>query len=137
MPHIVVKLDEADIDAIAHRVASLLSVPALTTESNPPTLQFPGAVGETGSPREPEAPVDPWSAQPAPSVVSAPVQPQPSAPTASPPGDGPPSCAHGPMKYVPPGIYKSGPHTGQPRGYFWACSTPQGAPDKCKSVFPA
>jgi hypothetical protein len=32
-------------------------------------------------------------------------------------------CAHGPMKYIATGRY----------GPFWACPTPQGAPDKCKS----
>jgi hypothetical protein len=35
-----------------------------------------------------------------------------------------PRCAHGEMKYIANGRY----------GPFYACPTPQGAPDKCKSV---
>lgn len=35
----------------------------------------------------------------------------------------PPSCAHGPMKWVPPGVSKT---SGKPYSGFWGCQAPQG-----------
>jgi hypothetical protein len=44
-------------------------------------------------------------------------------PSAFQPGGQAQQCAHGTMKYIANGRY----------GPFWACPTPQNAPDKCKS----
>lgn len=49
-----------------------------------------------------------------------------------PPGeDGPPSCAHGPMRYVAAGTSKA---TGKPYGAFYGCTARRDDPTRCKSV---
>ena len=85
------------------------------------------AVGPVQTVPQPQA--APFVQQPpaaAPPVQFATQQAQP----AGPPGTEQPVCAHGPKKWVPPGISKSGARAGQPYNGFWACNGPQG--QKCK-----
>jgi hypothetical protein len=50
-----------------------------------------------------------------------------------PPGDeqGPPTCAHGPMRYVKAGTSNA---TGKPYNAFYGCQADRNDPNRCKSV---
>lgn len=52
-------------------------------------------------------------------------------PDEEPPGtDGPPVCAHGPMRYVPPGTSRNG----KPYSAFYGCTADRNDPNRCKTV---
>lgn len=44
--------------------------------------------------------------------------------------DAPPTCAHGPMRYIPAGTSR----TGRPYKAFYACTADRNDPNRCKSV---
>jgi hypothetical protein len=74
---------------------------------------------------------DPLATKPAP---PAPVRPAAHnygpAPASNAPMGAPPSCIHGPMRYVKGGVAKA---TGKGFPPFWSCIMPKG-PEQCKSV---
>lgn len=139
--YIPLKLSEADIDAIAERIAARLggapaAPPAMTMAAAPVPVAQPVPQAVAAAPPDD----DPWlSAQPAtqaPPPVAAQPAPTPvaTAATPTPQASGKPQCKHGEMRYVPAGVAKSGPRAGQPYDPFWACPAPRGAPDKCPTV---
>jgi len=136
-----VSLSDESVEALAQRLAQLLGAPPVT-QSNPPAAQTPqpAASPESGEP------ADPWQNQQAQQYQPQPQQYQQQAPPpqqyqqAPPAQQGQqynaqvPTCAHGPMRYVPGGTIKSGPRAGQSYPPFYGCQLPKGAPGKCASV---
>ena len=135
---LTVSLSDESINNIAEAVIRRIQAigGAAATQSNPPVAQTPQPAEPSGF--QPQA--DPWTnpapAQAAPQATQpAPQSPaqqyQPPAPQQPQQAVQTPTCAHGPMRYVPAGFSQS---TGRAYGAFWGCPAPRGAPDKCKSV---
>lgn len=118
---LTVSLDDASIEAVAQRVVQLWGNPQPAPQAAPATPPAQPAA-PPAAPPQPQA--DPWApgAQPQPPAAPA----APAAPTTA-----APTCAHGPMRYVPAGFAQS---TGRAYAAFWGCPQPKGAPDKCRSV---
>lgn len=115
---LTVGLDDAAIEKIAQRVAQLVggSQPGYQPVTSAPAVQA------TQSAQTPQQESDPWlDSQPPQQPVSQPQQAQQSGP----------QCQHGAMRYVPAGFSQG---SGKAYRAFWACPTPRGAQDKCKSV---
>ena len=139
-------LEITDVQMMAF-AAALRPLVALS-ELNPTVVQPPAPAAPQGPPQAPpqvQQP-DPWNPANAPNAAPQPQAPagsyappampqyQPPQPPATPQAVGnatPPSCVHGPMRYVPSGFSKS---TGRAYSAFWGCPAPQGAADKCRSA---
>lgn len=135
---LTVSLSDDSIEALANAVARLIrnqiqpgNYPA--AESNPPSSEThrtrSDQVPQQGGDSWGETPVDDggWpqggqSAQP-------PQQSQP--PQQNQQQGGPKFCQHGEMRLVPAGFSQS---SGKAYKAFYACPTPRGATDKCKSI---
>ena len=112
-----IDLNDATIEKLADAVARRLGSQTVT-QSNPPSAETPSG-GNAGL--QPGV-ADPWgTTQPQQQPVQQPAQ-QPSAAG--------PSCAHGPMRFVPAGFSKS---TGKAYQAFWGCPASRGQA-QCRSV---
>lgn len=110
MPTIFVPIEVSEEEVARLSLASQ----GMVTGSNPPSSQPPQSAEAPASQSE----ADPWeTATPTPPVQTGVSQT--------------PRCAHGEMRYVPAGVSQ---RTNRAYKAFWACDTPQGTPNKCKSV---
>ena len=137
---LTVSLSDESIDRIVTALHARIQHPQTVTQSEPPSPNFSQSAEPSGFQQQPDPwqngssipPAQPQMYQPTPSSQ---VQPQYQQPQGPPPAvqQGPPDryCAHGKMRYVPAGTYKSGPRMGQPRGAFYGCPTERGTPGQC------
>ena len=92
--------------------------PGAQAVPTPPAVQ--------AAPQWPQQPTGPTSNAQAQGWGAAAPPAQPPAQPAGGPPPGQPSCAHGPTRWVPPGITKTGARAGQQYPGFWSCPAPQG-----------
>lgn len=119
-----VSLSDESIQGIAREVWRMVG-DKLATESNPPSAQTPQPAASPASAEQ----GDPWQNQ-APPPQSQGSQPQPYQQSQQQNAQVP-TCAHGPMRYVPAGVSQS---TGRAYPAFYGCQLPRGAQGKCQSV---
>ena len=149
---LTVSLSDESMEALAELIYArlqnggmVMNAGRVVTQSEPPSPNFPQSAEPSGFQAQP----DPWQN----GAGAPPVQQPQLSPTAQvmtgyqappqqyqgpPPAvqQGPPDryCTHGKMRYVPAGVYQSGPRTGQPRAAFYGCSLQRGDPNQCKPV---
>lgn len=128
---LTVGLDEATIETLAKKVASLLSDGNWpTTQSNPPSPETRRTQSAPVQNTDPEG----WD-KPDSVPASRPDSQPDSAPDSAPADAGPPAvrsprCNHGEMRYVKAGYSKNG---NRPYPAFYGCSAPKGE-QQCQSI---
>ena len=131
---LTVSLSDESIGRLAMHIASLLKAPVPTTDSNPPSPEFPQSAEPSGFSQQP----DPWQNRVGtpPSQQNYPQQapPQQQYQQGSPPAvqQGPPQrfCPHGEMRFVPAGTNSQG----KSYNAVYGCTLQRGDPNQCKPV---
>jgi hypothetical protein len=109
-----VEVPDAELDALLGKAAQSPSV----------QQQVQSVVTQAQPQQDPWLPPQNAQAQPQTQQSYAPPAPQQMQ-------QGPPMCAHGPMRYVPAGFSQ---RTNKAYAAFYGCQAAQGDPNKCKSV---